>query len=273
MSTVYDVAVVGSGGFLGSAITAALTARGANVGGFTKDRPFTGGASAVVWAAGHVTPVNTDAGDRALADLAGLIEIARRSAHPTHVILLSSGGAVYGPPATAPFSEEDEPTPANEYGRIKFAEEQLLSDSDVPHTVLRVANPYGPGQTGATQGVLGAWLRAVRDGQPVTLFGDGSAVRDYVFIDDFAAAAAAAAERLPGGVINIGSGEGTSLAELLDIVTDAVAPIPVEVRREPSRGIDAPAVWLDVTRARETLDWTATTPLAEGIARTWEAIK
>ena len=272
MSTVYDVAVVGSRGFLGFAIAAALSARGADVGGFTKERPFTGGARVVVWAAGHVTPADTAAGDQALADLTGLVDIAQHSAHPMHVILLSSGGAVYGPPATAPYSESDQPSPVNDYGRIKLAEEALLAQSGIVHTVLRVANPYGPGQLGGTQGVLGAWLTAIRAGQPVTVFGDGSAIRDYVFIDDLASAVAITAERCPGGVINVGSGEGTSLAHLLDIVTAAAAPHHLEVHREPPRGVDPPAAWLDVARAREVLGWTATTPLTEGVARTWAAV-
>ena len=62
MSTVYDVAVVGSRGFLGSAVAAELEHRGAHVGRFTKEHPYTAGASTVVWAAGHVTPADTTRG-------------------------------------------------------------------------------------------------------------------------------------------------------------------------------------------------------------------
>jgi UDP-glucose 4-epimerase len=195
------------------------------------------------------------------------------------VVLLSSGGAVYGPPATAPFSEADDPHPANEYGRIKFAEERLLADEGVAHTVLRIANPYGPAQvSGAArtvggQGVVGHWLASIRIGAPVTVYGDGSAVRDYVYVKDVAAAVATAAERRPGGVINIGSGTGTSLAELLDVVTKAVAPHPVTVHREPPRDVDPAAAWLSVDKARELLGWSATTGLAEGIALTWESVR
>ena len=79
-------------------------------------------------------------------------------------------------------------------------------------------------------------------------------------------------ERAPGGPINIGSGEGTSLADLLEVVRVAVAPHEVDVRREPARGIDPAAAWLDVARASELLGWRATTSLADGIARTWAAV-
>jgi UDP-glucose 4-epimerase len=279
VSTVYDVAVVGSGGFLGSAITAQIESRGAHVGRFTKESPYQGGASTVVWAAGHVTPADTSNAGQALADLRGLIDGAAAASEQPHVVLLSSGGAVYGPPATAPFSETDEPSPANEYGRVKLAEEALLAESDLPHTVLRVANPYGPAQvTGAArarggQGVIGQWLAAVSSGIPITMFGDGSAVRDFIFVDDLAQAVALVAARKPRGIFNIGSGEGTSLAKLLNLVTDVVAPHPVEVRREPARGIDPPAAWLDVSHARSELGWGATTRLADGVAQTWAAVQ
>jgi UDP-glucose 4-epimerase len=275
---VYDVAVVGSRGFLGSAVADELERRGAHVGRFTKERPYTSGASTVVWAAGHVTPADTTRGEHSIGDLTRLIDDARRSGHLPHVVLLSSGGAVYGPPSRAPFRETDEPSPANDYGRIKLAEEQLLAAEGVPHTVLRIANPYGPEQVTAAakavggQGVVGQWLAAIRTGTPVTIFGDGTTVRDYVFVADVAHAIAAAAERRPGGVVNIASGVGTSLAELLEMVTDTVSPHPVTVDWQPARGVDPAAVWLDVSRAAEALDWRPTTGLAEGVARTWAEV-
>ena len=198
MSTVYDVAVVGSRGFLGSAVAAELERRGAHVGRFTKEHPYTTGAATVVWAAGHVTPADTTRGKHNIGDLTRLIDAARRSAHLPHVVLLSSGGAVYGPPSVAPFRETDEPSPANEYGRIKLAEETLLAAEGVPHTVLRISNPYGPDQVSKAvravggQGVVGHWLAAIRTGTPVTIFGDGTAIRDYVYVDYVAHAIATA---------------------------------------------------------------------------------
>lgn len=273
MSTVYDVAVVGSRGFLGSAIADDLERRGASVGHFTRERPFAGEASTVVWAVGHVTPADTSGAADALADVSGLIETVRRSPHTTKIVTLSSGGAVYGPPAAAPFSEDDEPSPSNDYGRIKLKEEALLGEADIPFTALRLANPYGAAQAqpGARHGVVGAWMRAILAGEPLTIYGDGSTRRDFVYIDDVTGAIAAAVERGAAGAVNIGSGVGTSLAELLEAVTVAVAPRKVDVRWEPARGIDAPNNWLDVRRARDELGWEPTTPLAEGLARIWAA--
>ncbi len=297
MSTVYDVAVVGSGGFLGSAVAAELTQRGAHVGGFTRGNPYVldgtlaAAANTVVWAVRHVTPADPRRGGEALLELGGLIDAAQRADRVPHIVLLSSGGAVYGPPARAPFVEDSRPSPANEYGRVKFNEELLLADAGLEHTVLRISNPYGPAQAAGalpqgrgvmgqgvmSQGVVGHWLAAVRAGEPITMFGDGSAVRDYVYIDDVAQAISTAAQLRPGGIINVGSGEGTSLAQLLEVVrgavaNPAVAPREIEVVHQPARGVDPAAAWLNVTRAREVLGWRATTSLADGIARTWAAV-
>lgn len=273
MSTVYDVAVVGSRGFLGSAAAAELERRGAAVGRFTREHPFKGEATTIVWAVGHVTPADTSRAATALADLSALIDTVRRSPHAVKIVTLSSGGAVYGAPATAPFSEADEPRPSNDYGRIKLEEEALLADADIPFTALRLANPYGAAQAqpGARHGVVGAWMRAIRAGEPLTIYGDGSTRRDFVYIDDVTDAIASAVEREAAGAVNIGSGVGTSLAELLAAVSVAAAPREVEVRWEPARGIDAPDNWLDVRRAREHLGWAPATPLADGLARMWAA--
>lgn len=276
VTSVYDVAVVGSGGFLGTAAAAAIAASGAHVEGFTKARPvvvdgdLATDAAVLVWCVGLITPQRTDLAEEQLSVFAEALDAAGRAERVPHVVLVSSGGAVYGPPSVAPFAESEPPHPANRYGEVKLAEERALAASGLDHTMLRIANPYGPGQTGATgQGVVGAWLHAIRAGAPVPFYGDGSVTRDYVFIEDCADAIAITAERRPGGIINIGSGAGTSLAELLSVVEESVAPRPVHVDRRPARGVDPADAWLVVSRAAEVLGWRATTSLADGVARTW----
>jgi UDP-glucose 4-epimerase len=276
---VYDVAVVGSGGFLGGATVTALSASGARVGRFTRDIPLVDGgkltarADAVVWAVGAVTPHDTGLADEQLGALAAFLTAASSAAHVPHVVLLSSGGAVYGPPSTAPFAESEPARPANAYGELKLAEERSLAASGLPHTVLRIANPYGPGQGFRRgQGVVAAWLAAARSQTPITLYGDGSTVRDYVFEADCASAILAAVERRPDGIVNVGSGVGVTLAELLERVIDTVAPVRVDVERLPARGEDPAGAWLDVRRAGELLNWRPSTSLADGLARTWAAV-
>lgn len=275
----YDAAVVGSGGFLGGATARALAASGASVGRFTRDVPLvaqgrlTAQAHAVVWAVGAVTPHDTRLADEQLSAFTSFLAAAAGAAHVPHVVLLSSGGAVYGPPSTAPFAETEPPHPANAYGELKLAEERSLAASGLPHTVLRIANPYGPSQGFRRgQGVVAAWLAAARAGTPISLYGDGSTVRDYVFEADCAAAILAAVERRPAGIVNVGSGVGVTLAHLLEHVVETVAPTRVDVQRLPARGEDPAGAWLDVSRAADLLDWHPSTSLADGLARTWATV-
>src|SRR6185436_17508199 len=91
-------------------------------------------------------------------------------------------------------------------------------------SVLRLSNVYGPGQRfGTGQGVVGYWFRALRDGEPIRLFGDPETIRDYVYVDDVAAAflAAHCASRPLPPVLNIGSGEPTSLRGLVHVLLRA----------------------------------------------------
>jgi UDP-glucose 4-epimerase len=280
---VYDVAVVGSGGFLGKAIARDLEDRGASVGCFTRRAPLVMGeelaaqARVVVWAAATITPAVAAAEPLHVADdiakFRTFVALAERCAAPPRVILLSSGGTVYGAPSAPPFTEADEPHPVNAYGAAKLVIEDVLRTSALPHHVLRIANPYGPGQAGrGGQGVLGAWLTAAARDDEIVVF--GNAIRDYVYIDDTVRAVALAIDN-PGApeVINIGSGTGTDLVSLLETVHAAVAPRELRVRHEGPRAVDPPAAWLDVSLADERLGWRASTPLTDGVARMWETIR
>ncbi|WP_172657692.1 NAD-dependent epimerase/dehydratase family protein [Demequina rhizosphaerae] len=284
MSTVYDVAVVGSGGFLGSAILSGLASRGARVTGFTRQDPVlvddalaprAADVPVIVWAAGGITPtVAAEDPDAVAAELdafrAFAVAAAARPA-PPRIVLLSSGGAVYGRPAVPPYAESDAPAPPNAYGAYKLAQERILVDAGPTSTAVRIANAYGPGQRGAHgQGVLAIWMRAIRAGEAITLHGDGAVARDYVHADDVVDAVArivASPDAPP--VVNVGSGVPTSLSELLALLDRAVGDA-LRIERLPSRGVDPDSTWLDVALARDALGWEPRVPLAEGIADMWE---
>ncbi|WP_169747735.1 NAD-dependent epimerase/dehydratase family protein [Demequina subtropica] len=283
MSTVYDVAVVGSGGFLGSAITAHLGARGASVTGFTRDDPIladdalaprAADVPVIVWAAGGITPtVAADDPDAVAAELEAFRAFARAAAArpvPPRIVLMSSGGAIYGRPALPPYGEADAPHPPNAYGAYKLAQEAVLAEAGLDATAIRVANAYGPGQRGAHgQGVLAIWMREVREGRAITLHGDGSVARDYVHADDVAdLVARVIAHPAPPAVVNCGSGSPTSLAELLELLRAAVGDA-LRVEQLPHRGVDPDSTWLDATLAREALGWEPRMALADGIADMW----
>lgn len=282
MRTVYDVAVVGSGGFLGRAIDRELVSRGHQVGRYTRDFPLlrdgqwdpaSREAHVVVWAAGGLTPAlaaeRPDLVAREIDAFRSVVDAAHDLPVVPRIVLLSSGGAVYGPPGHPAHRESDAPHPVNAYGEAKLAQERVLADSHETGTAIRVANAFGPGQRGVRgQGVLALWIRAVLAGEPLRIYGD--AARDYVYVDDVARAVALVVERPDApSVLNVGSGAPTHLGDLVDLVAYVAGPDRVRIERLPARGVDPGSTWLDITLAREALAWEPRTPLAEGIARMW----
>ena len=138
--------------------------------------------------------------------------------------------------------------------------------------MLRLSNAYGPGQrTGTGQGVVGHWFEALRSGRPVRLFGDPETIRDYVYIDDVAAAFVAvhlADGPLPS-ILNVGSGRPTSLRELLTLVLHAAERPDQPVEFTSDRPFDRRHTWLDISEARRSLGWRPATSLEAGLRLAW----
>ncbi len=285
MTSVYDVAVAGSSGFLGTAIAAGMEARGAIVARYTVESPMLrdgavdeGAARArtLVWAASRVNPVLAAARpDLVLAEAADLVDSLRALAalpHPPRIVFLSSGGTVYGPPDRAPFAESSTTHPVNAYGTLKRELERELVDSGLDVIAARISNAYGPGQVPVPgQGVIAHWLDAAFRRAPITVFGDRVSTRDYVFIDDIVDAVARIhdhAQALPP-VLNVGSGRPSTLDDVLAAVTAAVGADVLDIREAPRRGTDTTSTWLEVSLAREVLGWEAKVGLGEGVARAW----
>ena len=140
-----------------------------------------------------------------------------------------------------------------------------------------LASVYGPQ---ATSGVVAAWADCLVAGRPCTVFGDGTQVRDFVFIDDVVDALARAGDRGDGLVLNVGSGRGTALAELHATMVEIAGRTlggssgdvlaergpPLGLRHVDARPGEPHSVVLDPTRAAESLGWAAWTELADGLA-------
>lgn len=197
--------------------------------------------------------------------------------------VLSSSCAVYGVPERLPIDEEAATHPTTPYGESKLLMERMLpwfEARGLRWTALRYFNAAGAAEDGA----LGeSWEEAINlvpvvlraaigDGPPVGVFGtdystpDGTAVRDYIHVTDLAAAHVLAAERLIGGgpsvTLNLGTGTGSSVAEVLAAV-EAATGRPVPRTLEDRRPGDPPAVWADPRRAEAVLGWRATRGLRE----------
>jgi len=198
---------------------------------------------------------------------------AARKAGVRKVIFASSGGTVYGVPQSLPVTEEHPTWPICSHGIGKLTVEKYLHLYHYLHgldyCVLRIANPYGARQNPLSgQGVVAAFLRNCLRGEPVTIWGDGSAARDFFYVVDLAEAIRMAVEHAtPSRVYNIGSGESHTLHEMLDVVRAVTGCVP-EVRYHPARNCDVPATFLDIARVTRELAWQPRTSLDEGIART-----
>lgn len=220
------------------------------------------GAHHVVYAAGTAKPAdsNLDPVSDAVRNLEPLLAVlsATRSREIDGFTFLSSGGTVYGPAAPVPTPEDAPLWPISSYGIMKVAAERYVAmyarDVGFSADLLRCANAYGPGEpTAGSQGFIGIARANLLAGRPITVFGDGSARRDYLHVDDLAAVAVGLAE-LPDGirVLNVGSGRSVSVLEIVDTLASQLGVEP-EIDWRPARATDLAVSELDVTRIREIL--------------------
>jgi UDP-glucose 4-epimerase len=203
---------------------------------------------------------------------------ACKDSHVQKVVFVSSGGTVYGIPRELPIREDHATEPICSYGITKLTIEKYLHLYRYLHNldfvVTRLANPYGEYQNPqAKQGAIAVFLGNVLAGKPITIWGDGEVVRDYLYIGDAAAALVKAAEYCPDEneprVFNIGSGSGQSLNQIVRAIRNVVDR-DVEVVHHPARPADVPANVLDISRARKCLGWQPEINLESGIRKSWD---
>ena len=200
---------------------------------------------------------------------------ACREERVRRVVFVSSGGTVYGIPSVVPTPEHASLDPITAYGISKLAIEKYLALYHhlygIDFRILRVANPYGPYQTSIrNQGVIAAFLHRALENKPIELWGDGSVTRDYIYVDDVIDALEAAAVHTgEQRIFNIGSGEGRSLLEIIDVIQKQLN-MQLDIRHFEGRKADVPRSILEISRAEKDLHWTPKTPFLEGIAKTVE---
>lgn len=290
--------VLGGGGFIGTNLRLALADAGAEVIGFGRPPRFAvdagewvdgnfddraaiaaavGGADRVFHLLGAADPGQSnldpvlDARVNVPASLAVLE--ACRDAGVEKLVFLSSGGTVYRPGLPLPIAEDAPCDPISAYGIGKLTIEkycalfQRLYGLDT--AILRIANPFGPYQTPHRgQGFIAKLMHRALNRQAIELWGDGSAIRDFLFVGDVVTAMLAAADR-PSvlGPINIGSGVGRSLRDVIADV-EQVLGHSVEINYQLGRAADTPANVLNIRRAADLLDWRPACPWMDGLQRT-----
>lgn len=212
-----------------------------------------------------------------LAGTVALLEAMRR--YPgIPLMFVSSGGTVYGAPTETPISETHPLKPMSVYGASKVSAETYAlvyrRQFSVDTRIVRLSNPFGPGQHAQGQfGAASVFAWRALAGCPIDIWGDGSIIRDYIFIDDTVNAlqrvmnAAASVFSDVDPVLNIGSGKGTSLLEIVRVIEELLG-VRLQINFQPARGFDVPANVLDISLAKRLLGWSPATSFVEGMQTT-----
>jgi UDP-glucose 4-epimerase len=303
--------VIGGLGYIGSHLSRALLDAGARVTVVTRDRGRYEPLAAIFERDGvriieadvrhHATMRSSIAGADAVFNLSGQsgairsvqdpfadLEVncagnlavleALRTEAPRAKFVFASSRLVYGAPRTLPVAEDHPVAPLCPHGAHKAAVEQYLAMYGrlfgLRATVLRMTNPYGPGQPAGRNayGVINFLIHRALAGQSLPIYGDGAQLRDYVFIGDVVGALVAVGmdARSDGRIYNVASGAGTSMLDAARQIVNTVGDGLIEHQPWPplAHEIDTGDFVADVGRIGRELGWTPTTAFADGLRRT-----
>ncbi|MBM4112024.1 MAG: NAD-dependent epimerase/dehydratase family protein [Phycisphaerae bacterium] len=304
------VCVTGGAGFIGSHLVDALVSRGADVGvidDFSNGREVNLAAARSrvrVTAASILDDAALDAalaGAKIVFHLAALgsvpasvenprlyqavnadgtvrvLEAARR--HGAKRVVYAASSSAYGASPALPKIESMLPDPRSPYAMTKVAgEHSMLAWSTcygIETVSLRYFNIFGPRQRhdSAYAAVIPCWIRAVRDGAPVDIYGDGGQTRDFTHVANAVHAnlcAATTPNRLEGQVVNIGCGERMSLLELLDEIERRLGR-KAQRRFHPVRAGDVRDSEADIGAAKRVINYDPIVPFGDGLRMTIDA--
>ena len=193
------------------------------------------------------------------------------------VVFASTGGAIYGDQDLDVFDETAPTRPISPYAIGKLALEGYLRYfsrmAGLRSVVVRISNPYGPRQDPRKrQGVIPIFLNALAHDQPLTVYGDGTMIRDYLYVKDAVAMVVAVGTGEPQhDIYNIGSGVGVSVNELVETIASVTQQAPIVERRpQPPSFVDH--VVLGISRFDQEFGFAPATTLQDGVLRTWRAL-
>lgn len=193
------------------------------------------------------------------------------------IIYFSSGGAVYGNSQKAMIDEDTELRPISPYGMIKVFNELFIeyfcNRHNIDSLILRPSNPYGPRQGHyLAQGVISTFLKKRYDGQPFIVFGDGHNKKDYIYIEDLVKSIYILFSENTKGVFNIGSGQGTSLNEIIRII-NTVTQLESSISYVDAKEYDVRDFVLNNAKLYQITNIKPATSITEGITKTWLWLK
>ena len=211
-----------------------------------------------------------------IADIQGNLENTVRlfqvmvSVNVKRIIYLSSGGTVYGIPSRIPVPEDHPLNPICSYGVVKVAVEKYLGMFEHLHgfkpLIIRASNPFGPRQGhDGVQGVASTFIQKMLSSEKVTIWGDGTTKRDYLYVADLAKICRMAVESELTGIFNAGSGSGLTLVELARMIEQA-SGMKLNIEYKAGRSFDVREIVLNVDKARDLLKWEAEVTIQDGLS-------
>ena len=212
-----------------------------------------------------------------LVGFLNLIESARRHGL-RRVIFSSTGGAIYGEQDEFPCSEDHPLRPVSPYGVAKLATEAYLFfykvEYGIDYLALRFGNVYGPRQDPHGEaGVVAIFCGRMLDGKPVTIYGDGTQTRDYVYVGDVVRAVVAAAKSSASGIaLNIGTGIETNVNDLYSTLA-GIADFPTRAEHVAARPGEQKRSVISPARAEQELGWRPEKKFADGLEETFKYFK
>jgi len=191
-----------------------------------------------------------------------------------NIIFASSGGTVYG--IEKNIHKETDPTlPISSYGIIKLAIEKYLYlfnyHFGLNYLILRFSNPYGEYHTSIKQGLINVILKRILKKETIEIWGDGTVVRDYIYIKDLVSVIVDLIDlNIQNEIINVGSGQSYSINEVLDIIKEIIGEFPIKYLT--ARRVDAPSLHLNIDKLKSYLSLNLI-ELKEGIRKTLSWLK
>jgi UDP-glucose 4-epimerase len=194
-----------------------------------------------------------------------VIELAKKK--KAKLIFASTGGAIYSPHASLPWTEFAEADPQSPYGLAKLTVEKYLKISDIPYCILRLSNVFGPRQNSKSEaGVISIFINKALEGSPLTIFGDGQQSRDFIYVSDVVEAFVLAQTK--AGMLNVSSGEETTVLEIVELIKNEMGRELQVVHQDAIVG-ELRTSWLD-NMALRSHGWNKQVSLKDGIKRTVE---
>ena len=199
---------------------------------------------------------------------------AARAADIGRLVFSSTGGALIGN-AIPPVNEQSLPKPISPYGASKLAAEAychaFAKSYGIRTVALRFANVYGP-YSGHKKGAITVFLRALHEGRPIQIYGDGKASRDFMYVDDICRGLelGLTTDLEPGTVAHLATGVETSVGELADACRQAVGLPDHPIEYLPPRPGEVERNFATYDYAKQAMGFEPSVTLVDGLARTYE---